>query len=72
MIKSCKKHRPCQHTSMDIEHALGTFQTWLMYELSKYDDEDDQVRQSEICMWHQRMAAYDIIVDTLRENGLCR
>lgn len=72
MVKICKKCKPCLHESMDIAHAMGTLQGWLMHELGKLNDEDETIRQSQICEWWQRINAFAIIENTLKENGLCK
>ena len=67
MLHGCKRCKNC-HESLDIEKALGVFQMSLMHEIKNFNNED----QGEICMLHRKAKAFDIIVETLKEHGLCR
>ena len=67
MLEKCRKCKNC-HEDLDIEKALGTFQMCLMHEVDKCNNED----QAEICMLHRKAKAFELIVTTLRENGLCK
>ena len=67
MLQKCRKCKNC-HEDLNIEKALGTFQMCLMHEISECNNES----QSEICMLHRKAKAFDLIVKTLREYGLCK
>ena len=67
MIKQCHKCKTC-HKDLDIEKALGIFQMWLMSEMDKCNNED----AGEICMLYRKAMSFDLIVKTLKENGLCK
>ena len=65
MIKLCHKCKDC-HSDMTIEKALGTLHTDIVYKMDHFDSNDD----GEICMMYRQAAAYQFIVDTLKEHGL--
>ena len=67
MLEKCRKCKDC-HEDLDIEKALGVFQMCLMYEIDQCNNEN----QADVCMLHRKAKAFDIIVETLRENGLCK
>ena len=67
MLQMCKKCKGC-HEDLDIEKALGTFQMCLMHEINECNNED----QAKVCILHRKTKAYEIIVSTLKEHGLCK
>ena len=67
MLESCRKCIDC-HKDLDIEKALGVLQMSIMYEINHFNNKE----QGEICFMHRKAKAFDIIVETLRENGLCK
>lgn len=67
MLQQCRKCNTC-HEDLDIEKALGVFQMSLMHEIENFNNED----QGEICMLHRKVAAYEVIVETLKKHGLCK
>lgn len=65
MIQPCKKCKEC-HNDLTISKALGTLQMALMSEMNRFDSED----QGEICWLYRKAAAFDFIVDTLKQHGI--
>ena len=65
MLPSCRKCKDC-HNDLTIRKALGTLQMSLMSQIERFDSED----QAEICWMHRQAAAYQFIVDTLKQYGI--
>lgn len=65
MLPTCKKCKDC-HNDLTISKALGTLEMTLMSETNRFDSED----QAEICWLHRKNAAFQFIVDTLKQHGI--
>ena len=65
MIQPCRRCKDC-HNDLTIEKALGTLQMALMSEMNRFDSED----QAEICWLHRKAAAFQFIVDALKQHGI--
>lgn len=65
MLPVCKKCKDC-HNDLTIGKALGTLEIALMSEISRFDSED----QGAICWLHRKAAAFQFIVDTLKQHGI--
>ena len=65
MIQPCRRCKDC-HNDLTIEKALGTLQMALMSEMNRFDSKD----QAEICWLHRKAAAFQFIVDTLKQYGI--
>lgn len=65
MLQSCKKCKEC-HNDLTINKALGTLDMALMSEINRFDSED----QGAICWLHRKAAAFQFIVDTLKQHGI--
>ncbi len=65
MLPSCKKCKDC-HGDLTIRKALGTLQMSITSQIERFDSED----QAEICWMHRKAAAYQFIVDTLKQYGI--
>lgn len=65
MIQPCRRCNDC-HNDLTIEKALGTLQMALMSEMNRFDSED----QAEICWLYRKAAAFQFIVDTLKQHGI--
>lgn len=65
MIQPCRRCKDC-HNDLTISKALGTLQMALMSEMDKFDSKD----QAEICWLYRKAAAFQFIVDTLKQHGI--
>jgi hypothetical protein len=65
MLPSCRKCKDC-HNDLTISKALGTLQMSIMGQIDRFDSEN----QAEICWMHREAAAFQFIVDTLKQHGI--
>ena len=66
MLRSCRKHKDC-HNDLTVEKAMGCLQAYLMSEINKFHDD---APDGEVCFMKRLAKSYDLIEQTLKENGL--
>lgn len=65
MIQPCRRCKDC-HNDLTIKSALGMLQMSIMGKMNRFNSDD----QGEICFMYREAAAFQFIVDTLKQHGI--